>query len=168
MIGKTVELIKKKIFQNWFYFSIILFLFFIDRVSKNYILDFFLDQKIDIYYINSILNFVLIWNSGIAFGLFEADGFFYNLLSLFILCIILFLFVGLIQSIDKFEKFNISLVIGGALGNFYDRFLFNAVPDFIDLHYQDFHWFVFNVADIIITFGIILLLLSHIFIKKNV
>lgn len=163
-----MELIKKKIFQNWFFFLIILFLFFIDRASKNYILNFFLDQTIDTYYINSILNFTLIWNSGIAFGLFNGDGFSYNLMSLFILCIILFLFVCLIQSKDKFEKFNISLVIGGALGNFYDRFFFNAVPDFIDLHYLDFHWFIFNVADIIITFGIILLLLSNIFIKKNV
>ena len=168
VIGKIVELIKKKIFQNCFFFLIILFLFFIDRASKNYILNFFLDQKIDTYYINSILNFTLIWNSGIAFGLFKGDGFSYNLMSLFILCIILFLFVCLIQSKDKFEKFNISLVIGGALGNFYDRFFFNAVPDFIDLHYLDFHWFIFNVADIIITFGIILLLLSNIFIKKNV
>tara|TARA_X000001036_G_C20046373_1_gene549029 strand:- start:218 stop:442 length:225 start_codon:yes stop_codon:yes gene_type:complete len=56
---------------------------------------------------------------------------------------------------EKYEKIIFSIIIGGALGNFYDRIFLNAVPDFIDLHYKNFHWFTFNIADIFITLGII-------------
>ena len=69
------------------------------------------------------------------------------------LVIILLIFLSLKAS--KYEKIIFSLIIGGALGNLYDRVTFNAVPDFIDLHYNQFHWFTFNVADIFITLGII-------------
>ena len=163
-----MESLKQKLKKNWFFFIISIVIFFLDRASKIYIIDFFLDQKIDTFYINSYLNFVLIWNSGMAFGILQSDGIFYYLLSAFIFCIIIFLFIWLIGSISKFEKISISLILGGAIGNLYDRIVFKAVPDFIDLHYLDYHWFVFNVSDIIITVGVILLLLKDIFSKKNV
>jgi len=163
-----VESLKQKLKKNWFFFIISIVIFFLDRVSKIYIIDFFLDQKIDTFYINPYLNFVLIWNTGMAFGVLQSDSIFYHFLSTFIFCILIFLFIWLVSSISKFEKISISLILGGAIGNLYDRIVFNAVPDFIDLHYLDYHWFVFNVSDIIITVGVILLLLKDIFSKKNV
>lgn len=163
-----MESLKQKLKKNWFFFIISIVIFFLDRVSKIYIIDFFLDQKIDTFYINPYLNFVLIWNTGMAFGVLQSDSIFYHFLSAFIFCIIIFLFIWLVSSISKFEKISISLILGGAIGNLYDRIVFNAVPDFIDLHYLDYHWFVFNVSDIIITVGVILLLLKDIFSKKNV
>ena len=103
-----------------------------------------------------------------AFGILQSDSIFYHFLSILIFSIIIFLFIWLLISNCKYEKFSISLIIGGAIGNLYDRVIFNAVPDFIDLHYLDYHWFVFNVSDIIITVGVVLLLLKDIFSKKNV
>ena len=160
--------IKEKLKNSWLYLLIILICFFLDRMSKIVAIDFFLEQKIESYYFNSFLNFSLIWNKGMAFGILESDSYLYQILSFLIICIIIFLFFWLIKTNDKFEKFSVSLIIGGALGNFYDRIIFNAVPDFIDLHYKDFHWFVFNVSDIIITIGILFLLLKDLVLKKNV
>jgi len=159
-----VELFKK----NWFFFLIIITSFFIDRATKIYVIDFFLTQKIENYYLNSFINIVLIWNTGMAFGLMESDTNFYHFLSALIFCLIVFLLIWLLISKSKFEKISISLIVGGAFGNFYDRLTYNAVPDFIDLHYLDFHWFVFNVSDIIITSGIILLIFKDVVLKKNV
>lgn len=163
-----MESLKQKLKKNWLFFIIFIIVFVLDRVSKIYVIDFFLDQKIDTFYINPYLNLVLIWNTGMAFGILQSDSIFYHFLSVFIFCIIIFLFIWLIISISKFEKISISLILGGAIGNLYDRIVFNAVPDFIDFHYLDYHWFVFNVSDIIITVGVILLLLKDIFSKKNV
>ena len=101
-----------------------------------------------------------------AFGLFESESNTYHFISALIVVVIGFLIIWLFKSRILLEKGSLSLVIGGALGNLFDRIKFNAVPDFIDLHYRDFHWFVFNVSDIVITIGIILLLLSDI-LKKN-
>ena len=159
-----MELFKK----NWFFFLIIITSFFIDRATKIYVIDFFLTQKIENYYLNSFINIVLIWNTGMAFGLMESDTNFYHFLSALIFCLIVFLLIWLLISKSKFEKISISLIVGGAFGNFYDRLTYNAVPDFIDLHYLDFHWFVFNVSDIIITSGIILLIFKDVVLKKNV
>jgi len=162
-----VEFLKQKLKKNWLFFIIFIIVFVLDRVSKIYVIDFFLDKKIDTFYINSYLNFVLIWNTGMAFGILQSDSIFYHFLSILIFSIIIFLFIWLLISNCKYEKFSISLIIGGAIGNLYDRVIFNAVPDFIDLHYLDYHWFVFNVSDIIITVGVVLLLLKDIFSKKN-
>ena len=158
-----MELIKR----HWFFLVIILLGFVADRTSKEYVINFFLNQKLESYYFNQFLNFVLVWNTGMAFGLFETETNFYHLLSFLIISLITFLFFWLFQSDSKFEKMSVSLIIGGALGNLYDRIIFRAVPDFIDLHYLDFHWFVFNVSDIIITIGILLLLINDLFSKKN-
>ena len=157
-----MELFKK----NWFFFLVIIVAFLLDRVTKIYVIDFFLTQKIETHYLTSFINIVLIWNTGIAFGLLESDSNFYHFLSVLIFCLIAFLLIWLLMSQSKFEKISISLIVGGALGNFYDRVIYNAVPDFIDLHYLDFHWFVFNVSDIIVTLGIILLIMKDIVLKK--
>ena len=101
----------------------------------------------------------LIWNIGIGFGLLStSSNIFYNLISIIIGIVILFLIYTLAKS-EQIDKFIYSIIIGGALGNFYDRLVFRAVPDFIDIHFESFHWFTFNLADIFITIGVFLFII---------
>jgi signal peptidase II len=146
---------------------IVLVIFLADRVSKIYILKIAeLENTVDIY-LTSYLNFYLIWNKGIAFGLFSFDeNFIYQSISLVIFIISIVLIIMIIKS-EGFKRYSIVFILGGALGNLFDRIYYSAVPDFIDLHFQGFHWFVFNVADIFITFGVICLILSETNLKKN-
>lgn len=158
--------IKDKTFkrENIYSSIIIIFIFLIDRYSKVQITKNFSDNT---YYINDFLNFDLIWNTGIGFGLLSLDNsIFYNFITAIIGLVILTLLYFLLYSKIN-ERVSFSLIIGGALGNYFDRLSFNAVPDFIDLHYGSFHWFTFNCADIFITIGIIYFLLGDL-IKKNV
>ena len=150
--------------ENFYFLILLLIIFSIDRFSKIKIIADFSD---DIFFINEFLNFDLVWNTGIGFGLLSFNSsLYYNLISLLIFAVVLFLiFIGLKS--DKFDKTIFSVIIGGALGNFYDRITFKAVPDFIDLHYGNFHWFTFNVADIFITIGIICFILKEFFVKSN-
>ena len=145
----------------------IIAIFLIDRISKIYILKIAeLENTVDIY-LTSYLNFYLIWNKGIAFGLFSFDeNFIYQSISLVIFIISIVLIIMIIKS-EGFKRYSIVFILGGALGNLFDRIYYSAVPDFIDLHFQGFHWFVFNVADIFITFGVICLILSETNLKKN-
>jgi len=145
---------------------IVLVIFLADRISKIYILKIAeLENTVDIY-LTSYLNFYLIWNKGIAFGLFSFDeNFIYQSISLVIFIISIVLIIMIIK-LEGFKRYSIILILGGALGNLFDRIYYSAVPDFIDLHFQGFHWFVFNVADIFITFGVICLILSEINLKK--
>ena len=123
-------------------------------------------DTVDIY-VNSYLNFYLIWNKGIAFGLFSFDEkFIYSIITAIIVTITLVILIMIIKS-EGFKKYSLLFVFGGSLGNIFDRIYYSAVPDFIDLHINDFHWFVFNVADILITFGIICLIINEIFINKK-
>jgi len=161
-----VESIKDKLKNNYIFVIIIFSMFAIDRFSKEYVIDFFLSYQEQSYYLYPFFNLTLIWNTGIAFGLFESDSNTYHFISVLIVMIIGILIIWLFKSKIFIEKIALSLVTGGALGNLLDRIKFNAVPDFIDLHYRDFHWFVFNVSDIVITIGIILLFLID-FLKKN-
>ena len=158
--------IKNNIFkkENFYFLIIIILTFSIDRYSKIKIINNFSDTR---FYLNDFLNLDLLWNTGIGFGLLSLENsIYYNFLSILIgLVIVLLIFVG-IKS-NKFEKFFFSMIIGGALGNFYDRVYFNAVPDFIDLHYNNFHWFTFNIADIFITIGVILYILNGALINKT-
>ena len=158
--------IKNKIFkiENFYFLILLLFIFSIDRYSKIKIVENLSDN---IFFINEFLNFDLVWNTGIGFGLLSFNSsFYYNSISLLIFAVIIFLiFLGLKS--DKFDKTIFSVIIGGALGNFYDRITFKAVPDFIDFHYGNFHWFTFNAADIFITIGIICFIMKEIFIKNN-
>ena len=136
---------------------LILSIFFIDRISKIIILNKFNQYN---YFINDYLNLNLIWNTGIGFGIFSStNDFIYHLITFIISIVILLIFYLIFKSKSKREKIIFSIIIGGALGNFYDRIVFKAVPDFIDVHYKDIHWFTFNAADIFISIGIIALIL---------
>ena len=149
--------------NNLYCFVVISIIFFLDRYTKLFILNNFTENT---YYLNDYINLDLVWNTGIGFGLFSSNSdIIYNLTSLLIILVIICLIYFLILS-EKYEKIIYSIIVGGALGNFYDRMFFKAVPDFIDLHYKNFHWFTFNLADIFITLGIIAFLFKEIF-KAN-
>ena len=151
------ETIKKIIIS----FVIVLFIFFIDRITKILILNIAETGKVDIY-VNSFLNLYLVWNSGIGFGLLSFDdNYVYN--SITVLIILINLIIVYLIYIEKGQKsYFLLIILGGSLGNLFDRLYYNAVPDFIDLNYKGFHWFIFNVADIFITLGIIFLILLEI------
>lgn len=156
---------KKKIYL----FVIIVIFFLIDRVSKILILKSFLNNSLSEIYINSFLNFSLVWNSGIGFGLLQIEpNIFYSTVSIIIAAINLILIYWMISTSNYLESIFISIILGGSLGNLFDRFYYNSVPDFIDFHYKSFHWFTFNIADIFITIGIIGLIIIDLFkIKKT-
>ena len=157
--------IKNKITtKNNLYCLIVIFIiFFLDRYAKLFILNNFTDNT---YYLNDYINFDLVWNRGIGFGLLASDSpMIYNFITFLIGAVILALLYLVINS-KTLEKLIFSIIIGGALGNFYDRLIYKAVPDFIDLHYNNFHWFVFNLADIFISLGIFFLLLDG-FLRKT-
>ena len=148
-------------------FTFIVSLFLIDRVSKILIIKKSQEIIGGEIFSSRFINFELIWNKGIAFGLFSSDGgMFYQLISLLIILIVMILVYFTTKS-NGFEKFGFILILGGALGNLFDRIFYKAVPDFIDLHINNFHWFIFNIADIFITIGVICLILVEIFIKKK-
>ena len=147
---------------------IILVIFFLDRIIKIYLLNL-QENGTDIdFYINSFLNFYLVWNSGIGFGLvpMEAD-IYYNMLTTMIALVNVALVYLLVKSKDIYG-YVLALIIGGSLGNLFDRIYYKAVPDFIDLHLGSYHWFIFNVADIFITLGIIILLIIELTKKEKV
>ena len=149
--------------ENFYFLAIIFFIFGIDRYSKIEIINNFSEIS---FYLNDFLNFDLIWNTGIGFGFFSTNStLVYNLVTILIILVILFIISMFIVS-ERLDKLIYSIVIGGALGNLYDRFVYKAVPDFIDIHYNNFHWFTFNVADIFITIGILILILRNIFVKN--
>tara|TARA_X000000368_G_C23050688_1_gene721270 strand:- start:412 stop:894 length:483 start_codon:yes stop_codon:yes gene_type:complete len=155
----------KLVKENYFFFVIIFLLFIVDRIAKNKII-ILLENQNNIF-INDYLNYNLVFNTGIGFGLLSLDGgFYYNLISCFIFLIILVLIFFMMKSKLK-EKYFFSFIIGGALGNLYDRVIFKAVPDFIDFHYQDFHWFSFNIADIFISLGIIFMIINEFVFNKK-
>lgn len=160
---KNYSIVDKK--NNFLSLFIIVLAFIVDRISKIKIIGLQLNDGNKIY-INDYINFDLVWNTGIGFGLFSSlSGLIYNILTIIIGFVIIFL-IYLITKSKFLEKVFISLILGGALGNFYDRIFYYAVPDFIDIHYNNFHWFTFNIADIFITLGIIILIFKDIF-KKN-
>ena len=153
----------KKNFSSLFF---ILILFLIDRVTKFLIVIYSNPSGELIIPVTSFLKLNLIWNNGIAFGLLSfQEDFYYNLLTMLIIIIILILSYLMIRSNDV-EKAGFCLIIGGSLGNIFDRIYYSSVVDFIDFHIKNFHWFIFNVADIFITIGVITLIILEIF-KKN-
>jgi signal peptidase II len=156
----------KKFYLN---LVIILIVFIFDRTSKLYILKLVeVETSVDIY-ITPYLNLFLIWNKGIAFGLFSIDGsIIYNSITILIGFIIITILFMMLKN-NNIQCYFFSLIVGGALGNFYDRIVYSAVPDFIDLHFYGFHWFVFNIADIFITIGVFCLILVEFFFNnKNI
>ena len=147
-------------------FVIIFSIFLIDQVSKYYIINI-LEFQNDVIYLSSFLNLQLIWNEGIAFGLlsFEND-LYYNSIT-FVIIIVILILLFLIKNDDQYSYFY-SIIVGGALGNLIDRIRYSSVPDFIDFHISNFHWFVFNIADIFVSLGVICLIVAEIFFNKNV
>ena len=143
-------------------------IFLIDRLTKLYILKLAeIENSVDIY-LTSYLNLYLIWNKGIAFGLLSMnESMIYNTITLIIGIIIIVILFMLWRS-DNIQRYFLVLIVGGALGNFYDRIIYTAVPDFIDLHFKGFHWFVFNVADIFITVGVFCLILVELFYNNKI
>ena len=155
-----------KILINFF---IVIIIFGLDRISKLYVLNLAeTDQYVNIY-INQFLNFHLIWNTGVGFGLFSSDtNFYYNLITLLIILINVIILIMIFKS-SNYKFFLLLIILGGSLGNLFDRIYYKAVPDFLDLHYNDFHWYIFNVADIFITLGVICLIFAELFlIEKKV
>ena len=145
--------------------AIIFFVFALDRVTKINIINHQLNNGI--LFINDYLNLELVWNTGIGFGLFSQNAnIYYHSISLLIFFVIVFLSY-LISKANFADKIFFALILGGALGNFYDRLLYFAVPDFIDFHINDFHWFTFNIADIFITVGIILIISKDLILNKK-
>ena len=147
--------------RKTFYINLIIILsiFILDRLTKLYVI--YLD-KINSgseIFSSKFLNIYLIWNEGIAFGLFSfQEKNLYNFFTIFIF-IIIFIITFILVKTKDFKKYPLIFILGGALGNFFDRIFYNAVPDFIDFHVGEFHWFIFNVADIFITFGVIFMIL---------
>ena len=158
-------MIKKQLISN---FLIIIFIFFIDRISKIYILNIAETEGVVDFTINSFLNIILVWNSGIGFGLFQSDqAFIYNLITTLIIIINIVIIYLLIYA-ENAQRIFFSMILGGSIGNLYDRIYYSAVPDFIDINYHGYHWFIFNVADIFITLGIICLIFAELFNYKKI
>ena len=155
---------KNKIF--FFNLSIVIIIFLIDRISKIHVINLFNTLNDQQIFIASFLNFYLIWNEGIAFGLLSFDNNeIYNFITFFI-AIINIIIIYILIKINDFRRYFFSIILGGSLGNLFDRLVYNAVPDFIDFHIGNLHWFIFNLADIFITIGAICLILDE-FIFKN-
>jgi signal peptidase II len=158
---------KKNLFlrlQNIYSLLLIVLIFGLDRLSKIKILNNFSDNT---FFVSNYVNLDLIWNTGIGFGLLSSDSFIiYNAITIIIFFVIMVLFYLAAVS-RKLDNIIFSLIIGGALGNLYDRLFYNAVPDFIDLHYENLHWFTFNLADIFITLGIIAFIAKDFFVKNK-
>ena len=150
----------KKVLIN---FIMVVTIFLIDRLSKIYILKKAeIESTVDIY-ITEYLNFYLIWNKGIAFGLFSFnESFMYNLIT-FIIAAITIIILFMIFKNEGLKKYSLLSIFGGSLGNLFDRIYYSGVPDFIDFHINDFHWFVFNFADIFITIGVLCLIFDEMF-----
>ena len=147
--------------KNFIYFAIILFIFLLDRISKLYILSILEDSGLVDININQFINFILVWNSGVGFGLFSFEqSTIYNLITLIIILINLIIIYLIIKTKD-FSKYFYLIILGGSLGNLFDRIYYSSVPDFIDISYKGYHWFVFNIADIFISLGIICLIFAE-------
>jgi len=159
------KIINQKNFTN---LVLIIFIFLIDRISKILIVSYIKESGNAEIALTTFLNLNLIWNEVIAFGLLSfEEALSYNLVTIIISIVIIILLI-MLNKAEKLSRFAILLVIGGALGNFFDRIYYSAVPDFIDFHLKSFHWFIFNVADIFISIGIICLIYVEILKKDKI
>tara|TARA_B100000683_G_scaffold217252_1_gene213173 strand:+ start:2704 stop:3207 length:504 start_codon:yes stop_codon:yes gene_type:complete len=158
------NLFKKNFYINLF---IVISIFVLDRITKIYVIHLNGKNYGQDLFNSKFLNISLIWNEGIAFGLFSfTEKNFYHFLTLLI-GIVIIIIVFMIKNNEGIKKYSLLMILGGAIGNFYDRIFFNAVPDFIDFHIENFHWFIFNVSDIFITLGVILMIVLEVFSNKR-
>ena len=149
------------------YFSIFIIIFLIDRVSKIYIINLSNTSSVLDIQVNDYLNIFLIWNTGIGFGLFSSgNSMFYNIIT-FLILIINLIIIYLIYTSNNIKRLIFIVILGGSSGNLFDRVYYSAVPDFIDLNYNGYHWFIFNFADIFISIGIFCLIFMEILNYKN-
>jgi signal peptidase II len=147
--------------------SIVALIYFLDRLSKIFVIQLDKSNLGSDIFNSAYLNIVLIWNKGIAFGLFSFnEAYLYNILSLIISIIIIILVVMSLKS-QGFKRYSLLMIIGGAIGNLHDRIFSKAVPDFIDFHIGNFHWFIFNVSDIFITLGVTVMIVIELADNKN-
>ncbi len=155
-------------FKEIFFNSIIvLLIFLIDRISKIYIFKLAELDKIVEIYLTPYLNIYLVWNKGIAFGLLSFDeSLIYSIITTIIIAVTILIFIMILRS-NGFQKYSLLIILSGSLGNLFDRIYFKAVPDFIDFHIYEFHWFIFNVADIFISIGVVCLIFAEIFLNKE-
>ena len=148
-------------------FSLVILVYLLDRLTKIFVIQLDKNNVGSDIFNSTYLNIVLIWNKGIAFGLFSFnEAYFYNILTL-VITIIIFILIFMSLKSEGFKKYSLLMIIGGALGNLHDRIFSKAVPDFIDLHVNNFHWFIFNVSDIFITLGVISLIVLEIVPNKK-
>ena len=158
---------KLDIKKSIYYLIVLIAIFSLDRISKLYVLNILGEKgQVDIY-INEFINIFLIWNTGIGFGLLSFDDKIIYLIISIIIILINLILIYLVFNSDRLRSYSYLIILGGSFGNLFDRFYYSAVPDFIDLNYKGFHWFVFNVADIFISFGIICLIFMEIFKYKQ-
>tara|TARA_B100001250_G_scaffold408101_1_gene429916 strand:+ start:998 stop:1498 length:501 start_codon:yes stop_codon:yes gene_type:complete len=139
-------------------FLIIFSFLVLDIITKKYAVDnLILSNPIPI---NDFINFSLAFNYGAAFSLLSDAGgwqrWFFIVFSIIVILVIAYI----ILRDENSGYIAFSLILSGAIGNLYDRIAFGYVIDFIELHYKNFYWPIFNVADIAITIGVILLLYS--------
>ncbi len=146
---------------------IIISIFILDRLTKLYVIYLYKINNGSEIFSSKFLNVYLVWNEGIAFGLFSFDqNIFYNSLTVVIFVIVGVILFMLLKS-KGIKKYSLLMIFGGAMGNLFDRIFYRAVPDFIDLHINNFHWFIFNIADIFITIGVFLMILSEFVVKDT-
>ncbi len=149
------------------YISVLTLIFFLDRVSKIYILQFASNNLDTNIYINQFLSLNLVWNKGVAFGLFSFEkSLIYNLITILIVIINLII-LYLVFIYKDLRALFFLMILGGSLGNLFDRLYYGSVPDFIDINFREFHWFIFNVSDIFITLGVICLIIAELLINKK-
>ena len=156
-------------FKKNFYLNLLIVftIFILDRATKIYVINFYKNNLGNDLLNSKYLNIRLIWNEGIAFGLFSFDqDFFYNSLTFLIGFVIIIIFI-MVKKNEGMKRYSLSMILGGAIGNFYDRVFFKAVPDFIDFHIGNFHWFIFNVSDIFITIGVVLMIVLEFISNKK-
>ena len=155
-------------FKKFFLYSVIvIFIFILDRFSKVYILNLAETNNLVDIYVAPFLNLYLIWNKGIAFGLFSFEqNSVYNFITILIIIINLVILIMIIKSND-IKTYFLMFILGGSSGNLFDRIYYSAVPDFIDFHINDFHWFIFNVADVFISAGVICLIIAEFIFNKT-
>ena len=148
-------------------FSIVALIYFLDRLTKIFVIQLDKNSLGSDIFSSTYLNIILIWNKGIAFGLLSFnEAYLYNILSLIISIIVIILVIMSLKS-EGFKRYSLLMIVGGALGNLHDRIFFNAVPDFIDFHVGNFHWFIFNVSDIFITLGVICMIVLELIEKDK-
>jgi len=151
---------------TFFGLAIALFVVAFDQATKMWALESFFSPP-RVIEVSPWFNLVPVWNTGISFGMLAdysdwMPGIISGLTIIISLVLLAWLFVAVSVSI----KLALSLILGGAVGNIIDRIRFGAVIDFVDIHFFDFHWPAFNIADSAITIGVALFLLDS-FLKKS-